>query len=185
MRMISQTLEMARTDWLREHPKNPRRGDTEAIRDSIDANGWYGAVVAQRSTGNILAGNHRYRAAVRAGAEEIPVLWLDVDDERACRILLADNRTNDLAGYDDESLAALLKDLRESDEALLGTGFSNEDLDKMLAELSRDSLEPAADQTGLIESRYEVIVECDTEEAQRALLEKLSREGYPCRALVS
>lgn len=185
MRMLNQTLEMTRTDWLREHPKNPRRGDMDAIKDSIDANGWYGAVVAQRSTGYILAGNHRYRAAIQGGAEEIPVLWLDVDDERACRILVADNRTNDLAGYDDESLAALLKDLSETDDALLGTGFSDEDLEKMLAEVGRESFEPAPDQTDEIETRFDVLVSCNSEEAQIALLEQLTKEGYTCRALVS
>ena len=92
---------------------NPRKGDTVAIAESIVHNGFYGAVVVQRSTGFILAGNHRLKAAVDTGATEVPVIWVDADDEQALRILLADNRTNDLAGYDDKALLELLSDVVE------------------------------------------------------------------------
>lgn len=85
---------------LTPHPKNARRGDIESIAASIRANGWYGRVMGQRSTGYILVGNHRVAAARRAGLDTIPVEWIDVDDELALRILLADNRSSDLAGYE-------------------------------------------------------------------------------------
>src|SRR3954469_8056045 len=98
-------------DQLVEHPDNPRRGDEAAIEASMAAHGFFGAVLVQASTGRIIAGNHRTRVARRTGAETIPVLFVDVDDDQARRLLLADNRTNDLATYDDRELAALLEDL--------------------------------------------------------------------------
>jgi hypothetical protein len=35
-----------------------------------------------------------------------------------------------------------------------------------------------------IEDCYEVVVECDSEDAQRELFEELKRRGYECRLLV-
>ena len=135
MRIINQTTETAPIDTIRPHPRNPRQGDTGAIHQSIDANGFYGAVVAQKSTGYSLAGNHRWKAAQQAGATEVPVTWVDVDDDHALRILLADNRTNDLATYDDHALADLLKSLHESTGTLTGTGYDGDDLDDLLGAL--------------------------------------------------
>src|SRR5262245_16196031 len=63
IRIWDQKWEFAPVLALRPHPQNPRTGDVAAIRASLDVNGWYGAIVAQRSTGFILAGNHRYKAA--------------------------------------------------------------------------------------------------------------------------
>jgi ParB-like chromosome segregation protein Spo0J len=106
-------------DPLKEHPQNPNVGDTEIIDESINVNGWYGAVIAQRSTGYILKGNHSYRVAKNKGAKEIPVIWKDVDDETALKILLSDNETAKRSEYDEAKLEELLAGL----ETLEGTGF--------------------------------------------------------------
>jgi ParB-like chromosome segregation protein Spo0J len=106
--VINESYELVATDRLQPHPRNVNRGDLVAIGGSIAENGFYGAVVAQKSTGHILAGNHRYDAAKAAGIAEVPVTWVDVDDDRALRILLADNRTTRLGHDDQEALAALL-----------------------------------------------------------------------------
>lgn len=84
------------------HPQNPRRGNLAAIVASIRSNGWFGVLVAQRSTRYVLAGNHRLAAAIELGYATVPVQWLDCDDRTALRILLADNRTSDLARYSDD-----------------------------------------------------------------------------------
>ena len=68
---------------------------------------------------------------------EVPVYWVDVDDATARRILLADNRTNDLATYDDAVLAELLTALAEDDD-LLGSGYDGDDLDDLLADIAGD-----------------------------------------------
>lgn len=97
------------------HPHNPRRGDVRAITRSIRANGWFGAVVVQESTGYVLVGNHRVQAAVAAELDSIPVMFLNVDDEQAKRILLADNRASDMGTYDYEVLGELLDKLLDED----------------------------------------------------------------------
>ena len=118
-------------DDLIRHPDTPRRGAIPAISASIEVNGWYGAVVAQSSTRHVLAGNHRMEAARRLGMTDLPVHWLDVDDATARRILLADNRTSDLATYDDAVLAQLLESAAADDD-LIGTGYDGDDLDELL-----------------------------------------------------
>lgn len=131
--IINQGTELVAIDSLRQHPRNPNQGDLGAILASVEANGFYGHVVAQRGTGVILAGNHRWLAARHAGLEEIPVTWVDVPDDVAMRILVADNRTAALSQTDDEALAGILRDLAEAD-MLVGSGFDGDDLDALLAD---------------------------------------------------
>ena len=123
---------------LVQHPDNPRHGHLPAIKASIEKNGWFGAIIAQKSTNHVLAGNHRLQAARELGIEEVPVIYLDVDDTRAKAILLADNRTNDLAVYDDEALTKLLAEVNENQGDLEGTGWSPFDLDRLLNELNAE-----------------------------------------------
>ncbi len=122
---------------LTPHPDNPRQGDIGAIATSIQENGWYGTIVAQQSTGIVLAGNHRLQAAKQLGMTELPVYWVDVDDTTARKILLADNRVNDLASYDSEALAEILTELATTDD-LLGTGYDGDDIDTLLGDLEWD-----------------------------------------------
>lgn len=142
--VLTQAYEVVPVAQLQPHPDNPRRGDLAAIGDSINANGFYGAVVAQRSTGRILAGNHRWLAAQAAGLESLPVVWVDVDDERALRILLADNRAADLAVNDDAALLALLEDLSLTPGVLAGTGYDPDTLEDLRAVLDAVPTAPPA-----------------------------------------
>lgn len=144
MRIINSTTELAPLDTVRPHPRNPRQGDTGAIHESIEANGFYGAIIAQKSTGFILAGNHRWQAAQQSAATEIPITWVDVDDDHALRILLADNRTNDLASYDENALAEILKEIHEAHGNLIGTGYDGDDLDQLLEDLGLEVEQQAA-----------------------------------------
>ena len=94
-------------DSVTLHPRNPRRGDVDAIADSIRAHGQYAPLVVQRSTGFVLAGNHRLLALRRLGRDHVDVVFIDVDDDEALRILLVDNRASDEATYDSAELTAL------------------------------------------------------------------------------
>lgn len=164
-------------DVLKEHPKNPRRGAVEAIDESIEINGWFGAVTAQKSTGYILAGNHRYRVAVARGAKEIPVIWMSVDDETALRILLADNRTADLGTYDEETLSELLSGL----ETLDGTGYGLMHLEAEMEATDTPEADGPPGPDDVPDDRYEpqfaVILMVDTEDDQADLYAWLQDHG--------
>ena len=144
--VINENVELVAASSLSAHPDNPRQGDLGAIYESIKANGFYGTIVAQRSTGRILAGNHRWLAAQDAGIDEVPVCWVDVDDDTARRILLADNRTNDLASYNDQALAELLTLIELETGSLDGTGYDKDALDDLLNDLGPK----AEEDTGIV-----------------------------------
>lgn len=116
---------------LTVHPENPRQGDLPSIIQSIEANGWYGTLVAQKSTGFVLAGNHRLMAAKALNMETVPTYWVDVDDATARRIMLADNRTAELATYNDDQLINLLTKQAEADD-LAGTGYEPNDVQDLV-----------------------------------------------------
>lgn len=118
---IPETLEAlaVEIDSIRPFEGNPRRGDVDAVAESLRVNGQYRPIVVNRRTGEILAGNHTWQAAKQLGWDRIAATFVDVDDEQAARIVLVDNRTNDLAGYDEEALRLILGTLDELD----GTGY--------------------------------------------------------------
>lgn len=106
---------------LTPHPENPNEGDVEQIADGIRENGFFGAVLVQRSTNRILAGEHRWRAAIEEGATQVPVISIDVDDDRALRILVSDNAAGQLAKPDPHKLGAIIERLATTKRGLAGT----------------------------------------------------------------
>lgn len=130
---------------LVEYPNNPRRGDVDAIRESIEANGFVGAIVVQRSTRFVLSGNHTLRAVLAIGMDRVPVKWEDVDDAAARRIVLAMNRAADLGWYENEALLDLL-DAAASDD-LYGTLYESADVDALRSVLVGDDDADDEDET--------------------------------------
>jgi len=135
-KLLNEEYELVALNRLRPHERNVNQGDYGAIQESVQANGFFGALVVQRSTGKILAGNHRYEVAKQEGFDALPVTWVDVDDETALRILLADNRTARLGSDNEAGLAELLAELAATDKGLAGTGYAPEELDDLLAGLN-------------------------------------------------
>jgi len=103
----------------------------------------------QRSTGFVLGGNHTLQAAQKLKWAAVDVTYLDVDDDAARKIVVADNRTSDLGGYDDRALVQLLREL--GDEGLEGTGYDLDDYDELLAALQEaDDDDPPQEPTVLV-----------------------------------
>lgn len=124
-------------DTLKPHPKNARRGNLAAIKESLAANGQFKPIVVQTSTKFILIGNHTWKAAKDIGWSKIKVIFLDVDDTSATRIMLSDNRTSDLSTYDTDALADILKNL---DDPALGTGYTKDDVGSILKAIEDDDV---------------------------------------------
>jgi len=109
---------------LKRFPSNPREGDIGAISESLRVLGQYRPVIVNKRNNQILKGNHTVAAASALGWTEIAVAFVDVDDEQATRIVLADNRTADKATYDNDLLVSAVASLK----TLEGSGFDSEDL---------------------------------------------------------
>jgi hypothetical protein len=128
-------VEQTPLEQLLPHPMNPRRGNIDKIVESIKVNGWFGVIVAQKSTKYILAGNHRWQAARQLGIESVPVMWLDCSNAEGKKILLADNKMNDMAGYANDTLQELLRSVLADDD-LRGTGFDATDIEALVDEVT-------------------------------------------------
>jgi len=109
---------------LQRFPGNPREGDVGAISESLRLFGQYRPIVVNKRNNQILKGNHTAAAAASLGWKEVAVVWVDVDDEAAKRIVLADNRTADKATYDNDILVQILGEVKTLD----GTGFDEDDV---------------------------------------------------------
>ena len=129
--------QMVPLDQVKPHPRNANQADLGAIIESVGENGFYGSLIVQSSTGYVLAGNHRLQAAKHAGMQEVPVQYIDVDDQTALRIMVADNRTTRLGTDNEVVLAGILKELAEQD-MLRGSGFDGDDLDDLLRTIDSD-----------------------------------------------
>jgi len=134
-----QHVEMDEFDWvpvdsLEPHPENARQGDVGAISESLRVNGIYRPLLVQKSSNLILKGNNTWQAVKALGWKEVPVTYVDVEDVEAVRIMLADNRLADKAGYYNAALASVLMDL----DSLDGTGFTPPDIDDIVKDLPQE-----------------------------------------------
>ncbi|BDI29413.1 hypothetical protein CCAX7_14640 [Capsulimonas corticalis] len=175
-------FDMVEIGRLIEHPRNVNQGDYGAIESSMKANGFFGALVVQRSTRFILAGNHRYKVAKGLGYDRLPVMWVDVDDEAALRILLADNRTSRLGTDNEAALAELLSELaQETDEGLEGTGYDGDFLDDLINRLAGLDSPPGApepDEESPKRKQLGVFVLCSDEDEQEHVSAKITDIGW-------
>jgi ParB-like chromosome segregation protein Spo0J len=118
-------------DSVKPHPQNVRQGDVGAISISLEKHGQYRPIVVHKSSKQILAGNHTWKAAKAIGWKEIAVVEIDCSDEQAIQIMLADNKANDLATYNNAELVELLQSV-EASIGLDGTLFDSDDLDDLI-----------------------------------------------------
>lgn len=136
-------------EQVKQHPDNPNNGDVEKLIESIQVNGFYTTITADRQTGYILAGNHRYQALHALGATQIPVVWVDKDRHGTLRILVGDNATGQLAEVDRSGQAEILRELMESNLGIAGTGFDPDSYQRLLEQLLLDQQPiPTADGFG-------------------------------------
>jgi DNA modification methylase len=104
------------------------------IAASIAEFGWTNPILVG-SDRIIIAGHARLAAARKLQMAEVPVIVLDHLSETQRRALvLADNRLAMSAGWDEEMLRVELESLKEADYDLDLVGFSDEELEELLAE---------------------------------------------------
>jgi len=118
---------------------NPRQNASAIaeVAKSIRRFGWGAPIVANKRSGEIIAGHTRHAAAVKLGLAQVPVRWLDLDPVDAHALALADNKLGEIATWDDAALADVLREIQAADESLLAdTGFSEDELAALLGEVA-------------------------------------------------
>ena len=98
---------------LKPYEKNPRKNDKaiDYVANSIKEFGFKVPLVVDKNN-VIVAGHTRYQASKKLGLKELPCLVADdLTDEQIKAFRIADNKTNDMAEWDDALLGEELKDL--------------------------------------------------------------------------
>lgn len=147
------------------------------IASSIKEFGFINPVIVD-ADGGIIAGHGRVMAAKKLGIDEVPTLLVEhLSEAQKKAYILADNKMALNAGWDDALLAIELQDLQSLDFDLSLTGFELGEINGLLDE---EEIEPE-----LIEQNYNevfnVIVECEDEQQQERIFNKLDGDGYKCR----
>jgi ParB-like nuclease domain len=127
---------------LRPNPKNPNKHSEDQINRLMAAlrlDRQTRPLLARKANRMLIAGHGVHTAARRLGWTEIAVLFLDVDQHAADRIMLADDRLAALSELDDRRVADLMKDISEGD--WLATGYSVEEASKLFDQTGVDDIE--------------------------------------------
>ena len=114
--------------------KNPRINEhvVEQLALSISEFGFLNPIIVQKSTGKIIAGNTRYKAAKKLKLLKVPVIYADLTDEKSKAFAIADNKLGELAMWDDDLLKELLIEINDDDLDIKLLGFDNFELDSIL-----------------------------------------------------
>ena len=138
-------IEQIEIDLLTLDPANVRTHDPrnlDAIKGSLRRFGQQKPIVVD-SQGIVIAGNGTLTAAKDLGWTHINVVQTGLSGVEAVAFAIADNRTAELADWDDTALTKTLEALREEDPTLLkDAGFLDEEFENLL---SFDDDEPQPD----------------------------------------
>ena len=163
---------------IKPYEKNPRKNDNaiDAVASSISQFGFKNPIVID---GNnvIICGHTRYKAAKKLGLDSVPcVVASDLTEEQIKAYRLADNKVSELAEWDIDLLGEELDGIFDIDMSDFGFDLSEEE-EEPTAPTERKDLSDKVGET------YEVIIECDNEQQQAEIYEKLREEGLTCRVL--
>lgn len=172
-------VKLVQIDDLQLDPNNARRHSSkniDAIANSLKMFGQRKPVVITKDN-VVVAGNGTLEAAKSIGWKGLHCVTVpdDWDNDTIQAYALADNRTAELATWDSEVLLGQLRELKLGDWSMKDLGFKEFDLK------TREEIDTSIKE---IAERYEVVIECEDENEQTALLLRLSEEGLRVRAIV-
>lgn len=166
-------------------PANARLHPTKnlaAIAASFKKHGQLKPVVLDKD-GVIAAGNGTREALLSLGWTHMAAVKTDLAHAEAVAFALADNRTAELAAWDDAVLGKHLHALQTDAPALLeDIGWNENEMKKLLGEAAGGTLD-AAGRT--LEATFSILIDCKDEQEQVALLEELTNRGLAVKALMT
>lgn len=161
---------------IKPYDNNPRNNEeaVQYVANSIQEFGFKVPIVIDKD-GVIVAGHTRYKAAQRLGLDKVPCIVADdLTPEQIKAFRLADNKTAEIATWDFEKLSLELNELEMYEMSVFG--FDEE---------SEESAEPTEreDLSDKVGETFEIIIECENEEEQETVYNKLVEDGFKCRVL--
>lgn len=143
---MAQRIELWPIDKLIPYARTHSDAQVAQIAASIAEFGFNSPILVDTNAG-IIAGHGRLLAARKLGLAEVPVIILDHLSETQKRAyIIADNKLADLAGWNEELLAQEFAELEREGFDLGLTGFSDAELEALLADAKEDEAEEAAEE---------------------------------------
>jgi len=139
--MAAMKYETVRVSDLSNDPANSRKHNERNIATIVASLRRFGQQkpIVVDSSGVVRAGNGTLEAARQLGWDTIEIQRTELTSSDAIAYAIADNRTSELAEWDDDILAAQLQGLLTEDEGLLdAAGFDEDELAKLLNEPDLD-----------------------------------------------
>jgi ParB-like chromosome segregation protein Spo0J len=127
---------------IKPYENNPRQNDAavEAVAASILEFGFRQPIVVDEG-GVIIVGHTRYKAALKLGLEEVPVhVAVGLTPAQAKAYRIADNQAAAMSAWDDDKLPLELSQLQQLDFDLNLTGFSADELMRLLGSGENEGL---------------------------------------------
>src|SRR3989338_6342728 len=138
---MAQRIELWPIEKLIPYGRNARTHTEEQVAQiaaSIAEFGFNAPILVDSRSG-VIAGHGRLLAARKLGLAEVPVIVLDHLSETQKRAyIIADNKLADLAGWNEELLAQEFAALEREGFDLGLTGFSDAELEALLADAKED-----------------------------------------------
>jgi hypothetical protein len=208
---LPETIKLIEIDEVKLWQKNPHQGDIDWLKRVFSRYGFNGLLSIWRDS-TVMRGNHstqalqqlkrdvennvdgaktpRGVAVTEAGKWFVPYVDITyMSEQEATAYAISDNRISALGIDDPRMIAQLLAELEP--ELQSSAGYDSSDLVELLALLDEPSSDPTRPQqepgdaeTTDVPELYSIIVDCESEAIQVALLGRLMGDGYTCRAQV-
>lgn len=139
-------------------PTNARSHDERniaAIRASLARFGQRLPVVVQREGMVVRAGNGRVIAARELGWTHVAAVVVDESEVEATSFAIADNRSAELATWDEKALADLFDSL--PGDILPATGFTEAELDRLLGDSEQEPPTPIVIKSGVVDFAWVLV----------------------------
>lgn len=133
-------------DSLIEDSSNARKHsdkNIETIKNSLRRFGQRKPIVVQKKDDSLIirAGNGTFTAAKALGWKKIAAVIIEENSMDATAYAIADNRSGELAEWDQEILAKQLKELDEMDFSLDEIGFDSSDLEDIIDDEKKGNID--------------------------------------------
>lgn len=132
------------------------------------------------SKGGIIAGHGRLLAARKLGMDEVPTIVLDgLSDAQRKAYVIADNKLALNSGWDEDLLKVELEELGMLNFDLELLGFDERELANIFDPLAEQEQSELVEET--YSEKFNIIVECDSEQHQESIYNELQEKGYKCQ----
>jgi len=176
---------MAPLDSITPYHNNPRvNSDAVAsVARSIEEFGFRQPIVIDLDR-VIIVGHTRYLAAKKLGLIRVPVtIANDLNENQVRAYRIADNRVAENSEWDDAKLELELAELMAENFDLESLGFSEKELEKLMADEEPDDDPPTPEPEPDPKSGFQIVIFLDDEKLQAELLEEFAGRGLSCRAI--